>query len=72
MVKFEWDRQEIVVHGDDGTHTVNDAIVPFIETDDDKGPWVYQVFDAVSVDKIPKGGGLPLPRITAATFMIAS
>ncbi|XP_070013058.1 uncharacterized protein [Nicotiana sylvestris] len=45
MVKFEWDRQEIVVHGDDGTHAVSDAIVPFIETDDDKGPWVYQSYD---------------------------
>ncbi|XP_070005998.1 uncharacterized protein [Nicotiana sylvestris] len=47
VVKFEWDRQEIVVHGDDDTHAASDTIVPFIETDDDKGPWVYQVFDAV-------------------------
>ncbi|XP_070010489.1 uncharacterized protein [Nicotiana sylvestris] len=38
MVKFEWDRQEIVLHGDDGTGVVSDDIVPFIETDDDKGP----------------------------------
>ncbi|XP_070004166.1 uncharacterized protein [Nicotiana sylvestris] len=44
MVKFEWDRQEIVVHGDDGIGIVSDVVVPFIETDDDKGPWVYQVF----------------------------
>ncbi|XP_070010323.1 uncharacterized protein [Nicotiana sylvestris] len=40
MVKFEWDRQEIVVHGEDNISIVSDAIVPFIETDDDKGPWV--------------------------------
>ncbi|XP_070008046.1 uncharacterized protein [Nicotiana sylvestris] len=38
VVKFEWDRQEIVVHGDDGTYAASDTIVPFIETDDDKGP----------------------------------
>ena len=37
MVKFEWDRQEIVVHGEDNTSAVSDGIVPFIEVDDDKG-----------------------------------
>ncbi|XP_070015650.1 uncharacterized protein [Nicotiana sylvestris] len=52
MVKFEWDRHEIVVHGEDNLCVPNDAIVPFIEVDDDKGPWVYQVFDIVSVQKI--------------------
>ncbi|XP_016469259.2 uncharacterized protein LOC107791673 [Nicotiana tabacum] len=41
MVKFEWDRQEIVVHGDEDLSACNDTIVPFIEDEDDKGPWVY-------------------------------
>ncbi|XP_070013066.1 uncharacterized protein [Nicotiana sylvestris] len=72
MVKFDWDRQEIVVHGEDNMSTVSDAIVPFIETDDDKGLWVYQVFDTVSVEKVPKGKIIPVPRITAATVMVAS
>ncbi|XP_070008472.1 uncharacterized protein [Nicotiana sylvestris] len=72
MVKFEWYRQEIVVHGDEGTSIMSDAVAPFIEIDDDKGPWVYQVFDAVSVAKIFEGEDLPLPRIAAATFMVAS
>ncbi|XP_019258793.1 PREDICTED: uncharacterized protein LOC109237006 [Nicotiana attenuata] len=49
MVKFEWDRQEIVVHGEDNLCAPSDAIVSFIEVEDDKGPWVYQVFDTVSV-----------------------
>ncbi|XP_070022597.1 uncharacterized protein [Nicotiana sylvestris] len=31
MVKFEWDRQEIVVHGEDNLCVPSDAIVPFIE-----------------------------------------
>ncbi|XP_070021883.1 uncharacterized protein [Nicotiana sylvestris] len=55
MVKFEWDREEIVVHGEDNWCVLSDAIVPFIEFEDDKGPWVYQVFDTVSVEKIPEG-----------------
>ncbi|XP_070013312.1 uncharacterized protein [Nicotiana sylvestris] len=31
MVKFEWDREEIVVHGEDNLCSRDDAIVPFIE-----------------------------------------
>ncbi|XP_070017506.1 uncharacterized protein [Nicotiana sylvestris] len=41
MVKFEWDRQEIVVHGEDNLCAHSDAIVPFIEVKDDKGPCIY-------------------------------
>ncbi|XP_075111621.1 uncharacterized protein LOC142181880 [Nicotiana tabacum] len=37
MVKFEWDRQEIVVHGDEKLCAFNDTSVPFIETEEDKG-----------------------------------
>ncbi|XP_070026277.1 uncharacterized protein [Nicotiana sylvestris] len=38
MVKFEWDRQDGVLHGEDTACTMGGAIVPFIETNDDKGP----------------------------------
>ncbi|XP_070002640.1 uncharacterized protein [Nicotiana sylvestris] len=41
MVKFEWDRQEIIVHGNENLCAYNDTFVPFIEAKDDKGPWVY-------------------------------
>ncbi|XP_070014456.1 uncharacterized protein [Nicotiana sylvestris] len=41
MVKFEWDRQEIVMHGEENLCAHSDASVPFIEAEDDKGPWVY-------------------------------
>ncbi|XP_070024850.1 uncharacterized protein [Nicotiana sylvestris] len=51
MVKFEWDRQEIVVHGEDNLCAHIDASVAFIEAEDDKGPWVYQVFEIVLVEK---------------------
>ncbi|XP_070001989.1 uncharacterized protein [Nicotiana sylvestris] len=38
MVMFEWDRQEIIVRGEDSLCVPNDAIVPFIEVDNGKGP----------------------------------
>ncbi|XP_019228714.1 PREDICTED: uncharacterized protein LOC109209823 [Nicotiana attenuata] len=42
MVKFEWDRQEIIVHGDENLCAFNDTSIPFIEAEEDNGPWVYQ------------------------------
>ncbi|XP_070009323.1 uncharacterized protein [Nicotiana sylvestris] len=70
MVKFEWDRQEIVVHSEDNLCAHSDAVVPFIEVEDDKGPWDYQVFETVSVEKIPEGKCVPIPKITAASVMV--
>ncbi|XP_070022906.1 uncharacterized protein [Nicotiana sylvestris] len=51
MVKFKWDRQEIVVHGKDNLCAHSNASILFIEVEDNKGPWVYQVFETVSVKK---------------------
>ncbi|XP_070043808.1 uncharacterized protein [Nicotiana tomentosiformis] len=72
MVKFEWDRQEIVVHGDENLSAYNDTIVPFIEVEDDKGPWVYQMFKTVSVGKIPEGERILGPKIPSASVMVAN
>ncbi|XP_070040394.1 uncharacterized protein [Nicotiana tomentosiformis] len=69
MVKFEWDRQKIVVHGDENLSAYNDTIVPFIEVENDKGPWVYQMFETVSVQKIPEGECTPGPKIPSASVM---
>ncbi|XP_070044909.1 uncharacterized protein [Nicotiana tomentosiformis] len=72
MVKFEWDRQEIVVHGDENLSAYNDIIVPFIEVEDDKGTWVYQTFETVSVEKIPEGECIPGPKLPSASVMVAN
>ncbi|XP_070035316.1 uncharacterized protein [Nicotiana tomentosiformis] len=72
MVKFEWDKQEIVVHGDENLSAYNDTIVPFIEVEDDKGPWVYQMFETVSVGKIPEGECILGPKIPSASVMVAN
>jgi len=72
MVKFEWERQEVVLHGEDTACTMGGTIVPFIETDDDKGPWVYQIFDTVLANKISEREIIPHPRVAAATVMMIS
>ncbi|XP_070029745.1 uncharacterized protein [Nicotiana sylvestris] len=71
MVKFEWDRQEIVIHGEDNLCVPNDVVVPLIEVDDDKGPWIYQIFDTVSVEKILEGNCVPTPKMVVASVMVA-
>ncbi|XP_070046771.1 uncharacterized protein [Nicotiana tomentosiformis] len=72
MVKFEWDRQEIVVHGDEDVSAYNDTYVPFIEAEDDKGLWVYQTFETVSIEKIPEGKCIPGPKLSSASVMVAN
>ncbi|XP_070020331.1 uncharacterized protein [Nicotiana sylvestris] len=67
---MENSKQEIGVHGED--NMCADAIIPFIEVEDDKGPWLYQVFDAISVEKIPEGKSIPVPKVTATSVMVAS
>ncbi|XP_070025498.1 uncharacterized protein [Nicotiana sylvestris] len=41
------------------------------QVEDDKGPWIYQVFEIVSVEKIPEGKCVPTPKITSASVMVA-
>ncbi|XP_070035587.1 uncharacterized protein [Nicotiana tomentosiformis] len=72
MVKFEWDRQEIVVHSDENLSAYNDTIVPFIEVEDDKGPWVYQTIETVYVEKILEGECIPGPKLSFASAMVAN
>nr|XP_016479033.1 PREDICTED: uncharacterized protein LOC107800379 [Nicotiana tabacum] len=72
MVKFKLDRQEIVVHGDKDLSARNDTIVPFIEDEDNKGPWVYQTFETVSIEKIPEGKCIPGPKLSSASVMVAN
>ncbi|XP_070010276.1 uncharacterized protein [Nicotiana sylvestris] len=69
MVKFEWDRQEIVVHGENNLCVHSDASVPFIEAEDNKGLCVYHVFETVPVEKVPEGKFVRTLKIASASVM---
>ncbi|XP_075110711.1 uncharacterized protein LOC142181590 [Nicotiana tabacum] len=71
VVKFEWDRQEIVVHGEDSLCGRSNAIVPVIEVEDEQGPWVYQVSNTMLVENVPEGTYIPNPKITVTSVMVA-
>ncbi|XP_019229416.1 PREDICTED: uncharacterized protein LOC109210452 [Nicotiana attenuata] len=40
--------------------------------EDGKGPWVYQVFKTVPVEKIPERECIPGPKLASASIMVAS
>ncbi|XP_070029555.1 uncharacterized protein [Nicotiana sylvestris] len=40
--------------------------------EDDKRPWVYQVFETAPVEKVPEGKCIPNPKIASAFVMVAS
>ncbi|XP_070008073.1 uncharacterized protein [Nicotiana sylvestris] len=66
------DKQEIVVHGDKDLSACNDTIIPFIEAEDDKGLWVYQTFEIVTVKKIPEGKCILGHKLSSASVMVAN
>ena len=70
-VKFEWDHQEVVVYGEESLNAHSSTIVPVEGPKNDQGPWVYQVTDTVSIEKIPEGKYLPNPKISSASVMVA-
>ncbi|XP_070029456.1 uncharacterized protein [Nicotiana sylvestris] len=72
MVKLEWYRQEIDVHDDENLCAFNGTSIPFIDTEEDKGSWVYQVSETVSVEKIPKGEYIVRPKLASTIVMVAT
>ncbi|XP_070035629.1 uncharacterized protein [Nicotiana tomentosiformis] len=51
--------------------TFSDDELP-MEVEDDKGLWVYQTFETVSVEKIPEGECIPGPKLPSASVMVAN
>ncbi|XP_070007748.1 uncharacterized protein [Nicotiana sylvestris] len=43
-----------------------------MKAEDDKGPWVYQVFETVLVEKVLEGKCVPTSKIASASVMVAS
>ena len=43
MIKFEYDRQEVIVHGEGDLSIYKDSSFPFIKADNENEALVYQV-----------------------------
>ncbi|XP_070002268.1 uncharacterized protein [Nicotiana sylvestris] len=72
MLKFEHDRQEIIVHGEDESSIYNDPLIPCIEAKEGRESIVYQDFEVVVVDHVEEGKPILHPRLFATSVMVAA
>ena len=52
MIKFEHDRQEVVIHGEGDLSAYEDSPLSLIEENNVEETFVYQIFDTVPVNRI--------------------
>ncbi|XP_070004826.1 uncharacterized protein [Nicotiana sylvestris] len=72
MLKFEHDRQEIIVHGEDESSIYKDLLIPCIEAKEGCESIVYQAFEVVVVDHVEEGKPILHPRLSATSVMVAA
>ncbi|XP_019238934.1 PREDICTED: uncharacterized protein LOC109218987 [Nicotiana attenuata] len=72
MVKFEYDRQEIFVHGEDDSSVYNDPSIPCIEAKEGCESLIYQTFEVIEVDQVEEGKPILHPHLSSTSMMVAS
>ena len=55
MIKFEYDRQEVIVHGEGDLSIYKDSSFPFIKVNNENEALVYQDFKVVVVEHVLEG-----------------
>ncbi|XP_070032927.1 uncharacterized protein [Nicotiana tomentosiformis] len=72
ILKFEHDRQEIIVHGEDESSIYKDPLIPCIEAKKGCESIVYQDFKVVIVDHVEEGKPILHPRLSATSVMVVA
>ncbi|XP_070007432.1 uncharacterized protein [Nicotiana sylvestris] len=72
MVKFEYDNQEIVLHGEDEQSIYQNPSVLCLEARESSEHIVYQAFEIVVVAQFEEGDPLPQPFLSNASIMVAT
>lgn len=72
MVKFEYDRQEVVVHGEDDSYVYKHMSLPCIEAKEGCKSIIYQAFEVIEVDQVEEGKHILHPRLSATSMMVAA
>ncbi|XP_070034790.1 uncharacterized protein [Nicotiana tomentosiformis] len=72
MVKFEYDRQEIVVHGEDNSSVYKDLFLPCIEAKEGCESIIYQAFEVIEVDQVEEGKPILHPHLSATSMMVVA
>nr|XP_016465722.1 PREDICTED: uncharacterized protein LOC107788557 [Nicotiana tabacum] len=72
MVKFEYENQEIVVHGEDEQSIYRDPSVPCLEAREGSEHIVYQAFEIMIADQCEEGAPFPQPCLSNAIVKVAT
>ena len=72
MIKFEHDRQEVVIHGEGDLSAYEDSPLSLIEANNVEEIFVYQIFDTVPMNRILEWQVIPGPQLSSASTMMVS
>ncbi|XP_049358632.1 uncharacterized protein LOC125823282 [Solanum verrucosum] len=72
MVKFEYDQQEVIVHGEGDLSVYKDSSLPFIKANNENEALVYQAFEVVVVEHILEGNLISKPQLPMASVMMVN
>ena len=72
MIKFEHDRQEVIVHGEGDLSIYKDSSFPFINADNENEALVYQASEVVVIEHVPEGSVIPKPNMPIASVMVVN
>ena len=62
MIKFEYDRQEVIVHGEGDLLIYKDSSSPFIKANNENEALVYQASEVVIIEHVSKGSVISKQR----------
>ena len=72
MIKFEYDRQEVIVHGEGDLSIYKDSSFPFIGADNEYEALVYQASEVVFIENVPEGSVISKPNMPVASVMVVN
>ncbi|XP_060194914.1 uncharacterized protein LOC132624106 [Lycium barbarum] len=72
VVKFEYEKQEIIVHGEDDLSIYRDPSVPCVEAKEGCESLIFQTFEIVAADQFMEGKPILEPRLSSTSVMVAT
>ncbi|XP_060210244.1 uncharacterized protein LOC132637118 [Lycium barbarum] len=72
VVKFEYEKQEIIVHGEDDLSIYRDPSVPCVEAKEGCESLIFQTFEIVAADQFMEGKPILEPHLSSTSVMVAT
>ena len=72
MIKFEYDRQEVIVHGEGDLSIYKESSSPFIKANNENEALVYQAFEVVVIEHVPEGSVISKPKMPITFVMVVN